>query len=80
MSRGCFFLNGGFISGMWVDIIPSRMAYADPWVLERLRGGDSLGGVDGQHRVDEVLRFRRYSVPLRRWVLQRNSANHRHFS
>lgn len=39
--------------------------HADPGVLERLGGGDALGGVDGQHLVDEVFGFGGHRVPLR---------------
>ena len=43
--------------------------HADPGVLERLGGGDALGGVDGQHLVDEVFGFRSHCVPLWGWKL-----------
>lgn len=41
------------------------MTYADPRVLESLLGGNSLGRVDGQHLVDQVLGLGGHCVPLR---------------
>lgn len=38
--------------------------HADPGVLESLLGCDSLGRVDRQHLVDEILCFRSHRVPL----------------
>lgn len=54
----------------------AKMTYADPWVLQGLMGRDTLGGVDGQHLVDEVFGFRSYGVPLRGWEL-RKEVGHR---
>lgn len=38
--------------------------YADPWVFEGLFGSDSLGWVDGQHLVNQVLCLGSHRVPL----------------
>ena len=45
------------------------MTYADPWVLQSIRGCDSLGRVDSQHAVDQVLGFGCHCVPFGRRVL-----------
>lgn len=44
--------------------------YADPWVFEGLLSSDSLGWVNRQHLVDQVLRLGGHSVPLWRWELR----------
>jgi len=38
-------------------------------MLESFGSSDTLGRVDGQHAVDEVLGFISDSVPLWRWIL-----------
>lgn len=48
-------------------------AYADPGVFEGLLSSDSLGRVDGQHLVDQVLRLWRHCVPLWGWKLRRKT-------
>ena len=48
--------------------------HADPWVFQSLLGSDPLGGVDGQHLVDQVLGFRSDRVPLRGGELQESRA------
>lgn len=47
--------------------------YADPRVLQCLVCRDALGGVDGQHLVDEVFGFGSDRVPLRGWELERKT-------
>lgn len=49
-----------------------RATYADPRVLQCLVCRDALGGVDGEHLVDEVLGFRCHGVPLGGWELKRS--------
>ena len=44
--------------------------YTDPGVLEGVGGGDSLGGVDGQHAVDQVFGFWGDRVPFWRRILK----------
>ena len=51
-------------------VITQKVTYADPWVLERLVGLDPLGGVDGEHLVDQVARLGRHRVPLGGGVLE----------
>lgn len=48
----------------------ARSTYTDPRVLQCLMGGNALGGVDGQHLIDEVFGFRSDCVPLRGWKLE----------
>lgn len=45
--------------------------YADPWVLQRLLGSDSLGRVDSKHLVDQIFSLRGHGVPLRGRELKR---------
>lgn len=45
--------------------------YADPGVFEGLFGSDSLGRVNGQHLVDEVLCLWSHCVPLWGWELRK---------
>jgi len=47
--------------------------YTNPRVSESLGGRNTPCRVDGQHAVDEVLRFRGDRVPLRRWILTQNT-------
>ena len=49
----------------------SRVTYADPGVIDGLVGGDPLGGVNGQHLIDQVLGLWGHCVPLWRGKLKR---------
>lgn len=51
--------------------VQSTSTYADPWVLQSLLGGDSLGWVDRQHLVDQIFSLRSHRVPLRGGELKR---------
>lgn len=51
------------------------MTYADPRVLQGFVGCDALGGVDGQHLVDEIFGFRSNGVPLGGWELQKEAVH-----
>lgn len=54
------------------DGVGVRATYADPRVLQCLVCRDALGGVDGEHLVDEVLGFGCHGVPLGGWELKRS--------
>ncbi len=45
--------------------------YADPWVFEGLLSSDSLGWVNSQHLVDQVLCLWSHCVPLWGWKLRK---------
>lgn len=46
-----------------------RDTYADPGVFERVGGRHSLGGVNGQHLIDQVFGLGGHRVPLWRGKL-----------
>ena len=50
--------------------------YADPWVLQSLLSGDSLGWVDSQHLVDQIFSLRSHRVPF--WGGKLNTPTHSH--
>lgn len=56
---------GGLLGGA-----SPRKPHRDPGMLEGLGGRDALGGVDGEHLVDQVLGFRGDGVPFRRRELE----------
>jgi hypothetical protein len=47
-----------------------KKTYANPWVLECIRGSDSLIWVNSKHEVNEVLGLWGHRVPLWRGILE----------
>lgn len=45
-------------------------AYINPWVFKSFSSSNSFKWIDCKHLIDEILCFRCYCVPLRRWILQ----------